>query len=470
MLTYAVVAGAAVLAAAVVGTAQAADAPQDLVVAGDFTALGKAADLPAPWKTWAPLWSHAAVTVKPTAEGLLMESPQEPYGVGGVTQTLAGVKGGQAYLVQAEARTRGIASPLRSLMVRLTWTKGGKPLHPAGCMVRLKVAYGGMTTSEREPGRPMIHEADTAAFEDVLVAPADADGATLSLEVKWPQQGSVTWRRAGVLPTAAPPPRKVKVGTVYLRPKNSTPEKNMDLWCAKIDEAGRLGLDIVCLGEAILQVGTNKDVGALAEAIPGPSTERLGAAAKRNRLWVVAGLTERQGERVYNTAVLLDREGRLAGTYRKIHLPREEWRKGITPGTEYPVYKTDFGTIAIQICYDWFFPETAEVFALRGAEILFAPTWGSTFPDADGRAEGETVFRVRARDNGLYLVPCVYDGSSMVIDPLGRILASNKGAEGVFWAEVDLAAREPLWWVGQWRQIGPRDRMPETYRPLTDHR
>jgi len=64
-------------------------------------------------------------------------------------------------------------------------------------------------------------------------------------------------------------------------------------------------------------------------------------------------------------------------------------------------------------------------------------------------------------------VPCVYDGSSMVIDPMGRMLASSKGAtEGVYWCEIDLAKRKPLWWVGHWRSIGPRDRMPETYAPL----
>jgi len=138
----------------------------------------------------------------------------------------------------------------------------------------------------------------------------------------------------------------------------------------------------------------------------------------------------------------------------------------VIPGLEYPVFKTDFGTIAIQICYDWFFPEIDTLFALQGAEIVFAPTWGTTFADKDGRVEGETVFRVRARDNGIYLVPSVYDGSSMVIDPMGRILVSNKGQEGLFWHEVDLSRREPLWWVGYWRAIGPRDRMPPTYKGM----
>jgi predicted amidohydrolase len=258
------------------------------------------------------------------------------------------------------------------------------------------------------------------------------------------------------------------VGTVYLRPKDTTPEHALDVWCAQIDAAGRLGLDIVCLCEAITVPGTGQSLTDSAEPIPGPSTERLAEAARRNHVWVVAGLIERDGKTAYNTAVLLDREGKLAGKYHKVHLPREEWKVGITPGDAYPVFRTDFGTIAIQICYDWFFPEPPAIFASKGAEIVFAPTWGTTYPDKDGVAEGETVFRVRARDNGVFMVPSVYDGNSMVIDPLGRILASSNGQEGVFWAEVDLSARDELEWVGYWRCTGLRDRMPPTYGPMLE--
>ena len=181
----------------------------------------------------------------------------------------------------------------------------------------------------------------------------------------------------------------------------------------------------------------------------------------------MAGVNERDGDAVYNTAVLLDREGKLVGKYRKTHLPREEWKKGVTPGTEYPVFRTELGVIAVMICYDWFFPEAAQQFALQGAEVLFAPTWGNTLPDADGCVNGETTFRVRARDNGLYIVPSVYDGRSMVIGPMGRILAASEGKAGLVWCEIDLARRERLAWVGRWRDIGPRDRMPDTYPSLT---
>jgi len=320
--------------------------------------------------------------------------------------------------------------------------------------------YGGLSL--------FVGEGELARFDDVLVAPDNADGARLSLEVKWPQGGSVLWKEVSMRPEPVPGPRKVKVGTVYLRPKNSTPEKNLTLWCGQVDAAGKLGLDIVCLGETITAVGTSATIEERAQPIPGPVSERLADAARRNRIWVVAGLTERVGDVVYNTAVLLDRQGRLAGKYRKVHLPREEWKQGVRPGHEYPVFETDFGKVAIQICYDWFFPEAAEMFALQGAEIIFAPTWGNTLPDEDGQVNGETTFRVRARDNGVYMVPSVYGGNSLVIDPMGKILASNEGREGVFWAEIDLNNRECLEWVGHWRSIGPRHRMPQTYHPLSE--
>ena len=401
------------------------------------------------WSVWTPVWEKAACHVKTTTDGLLMEAPANPYAVGGALQKIEAVKEGQAYAIEADCRLQNIPAPYHSIYFRITWTSDGKSLHPAGMLVRGPLLDGNL-----------------ASFKDVLIAPQEANGATLSLEVKWPRGGSVLWKRVSMRPTSTPPPRKVKVGTVYLRPRRSSPENNLKLFCEQIDAAGKIGLDIVCLGEVITIVGTSATIKNCAEPIPGPATRRLGEAARSNNIWVVAGLTELDGNTIYNTAVLLNRKGQLAGKYRKVHLPREEWKKGVTPGHSYPVFQTDFGTIAIQICYDWFFPEPETIFALKGAEIIFAPTWGNTLPDEAGRVNGESVFRVRARDNGVYMVPSVYDGGSMVIDPLGRILASNKGKQGVFWAEIDLAERETLRWVGYWRSIGPRHRMPDTYAPL----
>ena len=406
-------------------------------------------DLPPGWTPWAPDWAKAACRFQSTPDGLLIDAPNDPFAVGGVFQDIEDIEPNQTYAVKARCLIR-VPDPYRSVLMRLTWTRGGKPLHPAGMLVR----------------GPTVWHSSLASFGDVLVAPDKADGARLSLEVKWPGDGSVKWMDAGVMPAPMPAPRKVKVGAVYLRPRNSTPQNNLKLWCEQIDAAGKLGLDIVCLGETITAVGTSAKLEDCAEPIPGPSTRELGRAAKKNNIWVVASLNERIDRVVCNTGVLIDRTGKIAGRYRKVHLPREEWKKGVRPGDGYPVFETDFGKVAIQICYDWFFPEPEAVFALKGAEIIFAPTWGNTLPDRDGRVDGRSVFRVRARDNGVYMVPSVYSGESLIIDPMGRVLASSNGQTGVFWAEIDLNKREPLDWVGYWRSIGPRHRMPETYAPL----
>jgi len=432
-----------------VSLALCADA-QELVSNPGFEA-GQTSTVPREWSVWGPEWEKTACRIRASANGGFVVDSTDPYAVGGLVQNIKGIKSGQAYAVKSACILRDIPAPYHSLLVRVSWMGGNKLLHPAGMLVRGPILENGV-----------------AKFDDVLVAPDDADSARLSLEVNWPRGGLVLWKNVSMQPAPTPEPRKVRVGTVFLRPRNSTLQKNLKLWCEQIDAAGKLGLDIVCLGEAILAVGTPATIKDRAQPIPGPVSDVLAQAAKRNKIWVVAGLTELDGDVVYNTAALLNRSGEIAGKYRKVHLPREEWKKGIRPGQEYPVFETDFGKVAIQICYDWFFPEAAEIFALQGAEIIFAPTWGNTLPDEEGRVDGESTFRVRARDNGVYMVPSVYSGNSMVIDPMGRILASNKGKGGVFWAEIDLNKREILRWVGHWRSIGPRHRMPQTYETLAE--
>jgi predicted amidohydrolase len=404
------------------------------------------------WSIWNPIVPKTTCSFNETPDGILVESPDKPYAVGGIYQETKGIKGGFSYAIKVDCKIKDVPYPYRTIFVRLTWTNDGAPIHYAGMLIRGPIIDG-----------------DNARFDDVIVAPDEANGVVISLDVKWLDGGSVVWKNASINETDPILPRKVKIGTVFFRPSNSTPENNLRLWCEKIDEAGKLGLDIVCLGEAITMIGTSANAFDCAYPIPGHDTDILGDSARKNKIWVVAGLSELDGDIIYNTAVLLDREGKVAGKYRKVHLPREEWKWGITPGHEYPVFQTDFGIVAMQICYDWFFSEPEEIFALNGAEIIFAPTWGNTLPDHDGIADGETVFRVRARDNGVYMVPSVYDGNSLIIDPIGRILASNNGKEGVFWAEVDLNKREELDWVGYWRSIGPRHRMTHTYSPLLEY-
>ena len=94
--------------------------------------------------------------------------------------------------------------------------------------------------------------------------------------------------------------------------------------------------DVVCLPEGTTVCGTRLSYADVAEPVPGPSSQYLGRLAREHRLYVVAGIYERDGTAVYNTSVLIGRDGKLVGKYRKVCLPREEIDGGITPGTDYP--------------------------------------------------------------------------------------------------------------------------------------
>src|SRR6185503_12634479 len=135
-------------------------------------------------------------------------------------------------------------------------------------------------------------------------------------------------------PTAPPGARRVKVASVNHRPRRTrNPVENLEQFAGLIEEASRQKADIVCLPEGITVCGNGLKYVDVAEAIPGPSTEFLGRCAAKAKAYVAAGIYEREGKTVYNTSVLLGRDGRLVGKYRKVCLPREEIDGGITPGT-----------------------------------------------------------------------------------------------------------------------------------------
>jgi len=139
-----------------------------------------------------------------------------------------------------------------------------------------------------------------------------------------------------------------------------------------LDQAGNAGCDIVCLGEgwATLNtgIGWQKDA---ANQVPGTASNAVAAKADQHNMYVVAGFYDWNGDTLYNVAVLFDRDGNQAGYYKKVHLPNSEVEGGIVPGNEYPVFQTDFGTIGMQVCWDYDFPEGCRILALKGAEMIF---------------------------------------------------------------------------------------------------
>ncbi|MGB7157005.1 MAG: carbon-nitrogen hydrolase family protein [Tepidisphaeraceae bacterium] len=304
-----------------------------------------------------------------------------------------------------------------------------------------------------ETGREVAMEvADTTG-------PADAQGwrrvderlkvhpkaktARIELRLRWSPQGKVEWRDAELKPSDAPAPRRVKVATVHHRPRGlKSAQENLEQFAKWIDDAGKNKADIVCLPEAMTLIGRGGDYLAATEPIPGPSTEFLGKVAARNNAYLVAGLLERDGKGAYNTSVLIDRDGKLLGKYRKVCLPTSEYNGGLAPGDAYPVFDTDFGRIGMMICWDVSYPEVARELAAAGAEMILMPIWGGN----------ETLCRARAIENQVPLVISSYDLRSAIYDQAGEAKAQAQDATScVVYADFDLA--EPMnWkWMGNWR-------------------
>lgn len=363
--------------------------------------------------------------------------------------------GDHAYRFRCSFLPDQVDSVSRNIMLRIRW-KDGKGQEVLGEFIS---AYK--------------REGEWYKVDQLLTAPKSAASADIELVLRWTERGSVLWSDVRFEEAAVSPRKKIKVATVsFMPPSPSTTEKNLRFYAEKVAEAGKSGADIICLGEGVSMVSTNKSYADAAEPIPGPTSNALGEVAKQHHLYVIAGIYEREGALVYNTALLIDREGAVVGKYRKTHLPINEVNGGITPGRQYPVFSTDFGVIGIEICYDNFFPEVARILALNGAEMIFLPIWG------DLRADGyawDIVARGRAIDNSVYLVASNYSNKrSLIINPDGRILADTGGNSGIVYADVDLGARTFGRWMwfdayGDWKTQYPAERRTETYGPLLEN-
>jgi predicted amidohydrolase len=235
------------------------------------------------------------------------------------------------------------------------------------------------------------------------------------------------------------------VAVTQLKCKLGDVEANLRRMRDLAQKARRKGLDVLCFPELVT---TGYSLGQrwvdLAEPIPGPTTEKLGQIAGDLRSYLIVGMSERDShsDRIFNSAVLIDRGGEVAGIYRKVHLWNEE-RRYFTPGNEFKVFSTDFGAVGIGICYDLEFPETSRILALGGAKILF-------FPAAEMRPfenQVETYLRSRAAENGVFVCMSnrigreertVFFGRSQIVSPTSRVMARAKGSPGLATARLHL--------------------------------
>ena len=270
-------------------------------------------------------------------------------------------------------------------------------------------------------------------------------------------------------------------GVAQTAPRLGETARNLAACLDRLEEAAALGCRLLVLPECAISgymLTDNDEAARLAETVPGPSVEALEGACARLGLHCVAGLLERDGSRVRNTAVLVGPDG-LVGRYRKTHLPYLGVDRYAEPGDEPPeVFDTPLGRIGIEICYELRFPEVTRSLALRGAEIVAHPT---NWPTAV-RPFADFLTRARAAENHVFLLTANrlgreggmdFFGRSQIVDPRGSRLAEagELGGELVV-AEIDPAeAREKDRAIipGEYEVRLFGDRRPELYGALVEH-
>jgi N-carbamoylputrescine amidase len=284
--------------------------------------------------------------------------------------------------------------------------------------------------------------------------------------------------------------KKFTVGLIQMR-STANVDENRTRAAEKIREAAKRGAQVVCIdelfGSEYFCREENADLFALAESIPGPTTEALAAVAKEKSVALVVSVFERRAAGVYhNSAVVIDADGSMLGRYRKMHIPDDPLyfeKFYFTPGDlGFPVFDTKYARIGVQICWDQWYPEGARLVALQGAQVIFYPTsigWHPSEKKKFGAAQLDawrTIQRSHAIANGTYVAVAnrvgfegtkkaglEFWGNSFVASPFGEMLAeAGDKKEEILVVECDPAKSEDT------RRNWPflRDRRIDAYQPI----
>jgi len=283
---------------------------------------------------------------------------------------------------------------------------------------------------------------------------------------------------------------KFKIGLVQMA-CSPDPDANLGKAIQGVREAAEKGAEIICLQELFRSQyfcrEENAELFNLAETIPGPSTEALSAVAKELQVSIVASLFEKRAQGLYhNTAAILDADGSLIGTYRKMHIPDDPLyfeKFYFTPGDlGFQNFNTRYSRIGVLVCWDQWYPEGARITSLQGANVLFYPTaigWHPSEKVQYGEAQLDawrTVQRAHAITNGIFVAAVnrtgfegprdnglEFWGNSFVADPFGRVIAQAPASgEHVLVAECDPKQMDEV------RRNWPflRDRRIDAYAPI----
>ncbi len=294
----------------------------------------------------------------------------------------------------------------------------------------------------------------------------------------------VSCAEAGSEPSAGTVPRKggtMKDATIALLQIDSNQKDikgNLDKIVSRVGGAASEGANLMVCCELALSafLFSRDDYMALAQTIPGPATETVGAAARKANAYVIFGLPEKDGGDLYNSLAVLGPKGNLVGRYRKIHLWLTE-NQTFKRGEDLCLFDTEFGKIGSTICYDIMYPELFRAIAAKGAGIVTHSTGMVTTEDCDRYGWDSSLYnsavRIRAWENRVYIPSCNRCGNDVFLyflanscmgTPWGTIAGKLGDAEGTLVLKTEFAR------LPGWKAIAPywEDRRPELYKKVMD--
>ena len=280
----------------------------------------------------------------------------------------------------------------------------------------------------------------------------------------------------------------IRVGLIQMDGRLNDKQYNLARAENLIRQAAARGAKIVCTPEASVQgyvrvelpPGTSADapqivavrakILAAAETIPGPATNRFSTLAKELGIWMVFGMDENRGGKLFNTAVLMNPQGQIVGTYSKVHLQNWMLASGVNYGDGFPVWEVEIGgvktKVGIEICYDIQHPEATRELALGGAEIVFNPYDTDDF----SRPLLVHLYQTRALENRLFIIRVNYGaprgtGTSSILDFEGSTQDELDHAESVLVGDLNLTALRKI--RDDWNPVyGLPNRYPAAYKRL----